>query len=338
MLYSKRLKKLVLIILCALLCLCALTTSVAYAEEREIYLGGFAAGFILNTSTVQVVGLCDVLTDEGVVSPARNCGIRTGDIIERINDMDIDATEDLAEAMERSYKSYEISVTRGGKSLTYNIDPVTDKASGQKRLGMLVKDSINGIGTVTYIDKTKNVIASLGHPVTDTAKNAMQINGGTIYTCAIYGVKKGVRGTPGQLKGSIENNYMIGAATKNSSCGIFGDVSTEVDTSKLQKIKTANIGEVEMGQAVIYSTVSENAVKEYDISIVKIDAFNKDNRNFVIKIDDDELIELSGGIVQGMSGSPIVQNGKLVGAVTHVFVNDPTRGYGIAIDKMLNSY
>lgn len=338
MLYSKRLKKLVLIILCALLCSCALTTSVAYAEEREIYLGGFAAGFILNTSTVQVVGLCDVLTDEGVVSPARNCGIRTGDIIERINDMDIDATEDLAEAMDRSYKSYEISVTRGGKSLTYNIDPVTDKASGQKRLGMLVKDSINGIGTVTYIDKTKNVIASLGHPVTDTAKNVMQINGGTIYTCAIYGVKKGVRGIPGQLKGSIENNYMIGAATKNSSCGIFGDVSSEIDTSKLQKIKTANIGEVKMGQAVIYSTVSENAVKEYDISIVKIDAFNKDNRNFVIKIDDDELIELSGGIVQGMSGSPIVQNGKLVGAVTHVFVNDPTRGYGIAIDKMLNSY
>lgn len=325
----------------ALLCIfisITCSTLTAYADEREIYLGGFAAGFVLNTTTVEVVGLCDVLSDEGISCPARDSGIKAGDVIERINDVEIDATSDLNEALSRPYKNYSVTFTRGDQQLTVNIDPVKDKISGQKRLGMLVKDSVNGIGTVTFIDKTSNVIASLGHPVTDSSKCVMDINGGTIYTCAIYGVKKGRRGTPGELKGSIESNYLIGAATKNCTCGIFGKASEELDTGSLQKIKTAGIDEVQMGKATIFSTVDRNTTKEYEISIVKVDASNKDNRNFVIRIDDKELIDISGGIVQGMSGSPIVQNGKLVGAVTHVFVNDPTMGYGIAIDKMLNSY
>lgn len=293
---------------------------------------------MLNTTTVEVVGLCDVLSADGIGSPARESGIKAGDIIEKVNDVEIDSTSDLNKALAQPYKNYTVTIQRGGELMNLPVNPVTDKASGQKKLGMLVKDSVNGIGTVTFVDKTKNVIASLGHPVTDSAKNIMEINGGSIYSCAIYGVKRGMRGNPGELKGSIESNYMIGAANKNCSCGIFGEVSSELDTSNLQKIKTANIGEVQMGKATIYSTVDSNTTCEYDISIVKVDAFNKDNRNFVIKIDDSDLIDLSGGIVQGMSGSPIVQNGKLIGAVTHVFVNDPTRGYGIAIDKMLNSY
>ena len=339
MLYSKKFKGTLFLVLCAIICfLSSVSTLNVYADERQIYLGGFAAGFVLNTTTVEVVGVCDVLSEDGMSSPARNCGIQTGDIIEKINDIEIDATEDLAKVLELPYKSYEVTVSRKGEKLTRNISPVTDKVSGKKRLGLLVKDSVNGIGTVTFIDKTKNVIASLGHPVVDGSQNIMKINGGGIYTCAIYGVRRGLRGNPGELKGSIESSYMIGSASKNCSCGIFGSVSSELDTTGMRRIKTANVGEVQMGEATIYSTVDENEVKEYEISIVKVDPFNKDNRSFVIKIEDRELIALSGGIVQGMSGSPIVQNGKLVGAVTHVFVNDPTRGYGIAIDKMLNSY
>lgn len=338
MLYSKKIKRVLIALLCAFVLHFSLSASAALAEEREIYLGGFAAGFVLNTQNVEVVGFCEVLSDVGMVSPARNGGLKTGDIIESINDVEIDATSDLNEALARPYKSYELTVTRAGEQLTLNVDPVTDKVSGQKKLGVLVKDSVNGIGTVTYIDKTNNIIAALGHPVTDGSQNIMQINGGTIYTCAIYGVKRGLRGNPGELKGNIENNYIIGAATKNCGCGVYGKVSSELDTSDLRKVKTAAIGEVEMGNATIYSTVSQNKTKEYDISIVKVDPFNKDNRNFVIRIKDEELIKAAGGIVQGMSGSPIMQNGKLVGAVTHVFVNDPTMGYGIAIDKMLNSY
>ncbi len=336
--YSEKFKRALLVLLCVLVCCISFSTVTVYADEREIYLGGFAAGFVLNTKTVEVVGLCDILSDEGISSPARDCGIKAGDIIESINDIKIDAADDLNKALSAPYKSYTITITRGGEQLALHATPVTDRASGQKKLGMLVKDSVNGIGTVTFVDKTKGVIAALGHPVTDSSKNIMQINGGTIYTCAIYGVKKGLRGNPGELKGSIESNYMIGAASTNCSCGVFGKVSSELDTEGLRKIKTANISEAEMGKATIYSTVENNKTVEYDISIVKVDAFNKENRNFVIRIDDEDLINLSGGIVQGMSGSPIVQNGKLIGAVTHVFVNDPTRGYGIAIDKMLNSY
>lgn len=335
---SEKVKRAVFALLCAIICCISFSTVAVYADEREIYLGGFAAGFVLNTTTVEVVGLCDVLSADGIGSPARESGIKAGDIIEKVNDVEIDSTSDLNKVLAQPYKNYTVTIQRGGELMNLPVNPVTDKASGQKKLGMLVKDSVNGIGTVTFVDKTKNVIASLGHPVTDSAKNIMEINGGSIYSCAIYGVKRGMRGNPGELKGSIESNYMIGAVNKNCSCGIFGEVSSELDTSNLQKIKTANIGEVQMGKATIYSTVDSNTTCEYDISIVKVDAFNKDNRNFVIKIDDSDLIDLSGGIVQGMSGSPIVQNGKLIGAVTHVFVNDPTRGYGIAIDKMLNSY
>ena len=336
--YSLKTKRALLAVLCALIICISFATTAAYADEREIYLGGFAAGFVLNTKTVEVVGLCDVLSESGVSSPARDCGIMAGDVIESINGAEVDEADDLNRALDEQCKYYEIVVRRGDETLTVRAVPVLDRASRSRKLGMLVKDSVNGIGTVTFVDKTRNMIASLGHPVTDRSKNIMQINGGAIYTCAIYGVKKGMRGNPGELKGSIESNYMIGAASQNGACGIFGRVSEELDTSELKKIKPANIGEAEMGKATIYSTVTENRTEEYDISIIKVDAFNKDNRNFVIRVDDRELIELSGGIVQGMSGSPIVQNGKLIGAVTHVFVNDPTRGYGIAIDKMLNSY
>ena len=160
----------------------------------------------------------------------------------------------------------------------------------------------------------------------------------TVYGCVIYDVKKGVKGTPGELRGAFESGRVIGSAVLNCGCGIYGNLDDGFNTSKLTKIDKGNIDEVKIGKACIYSTVHGNEVKKYDISIVKTDKNNKDNRNFVIKIEDEELLEISGGIVQGMSGSPIVQNGKLIGAVTHVFVNDPTRGYGISIDKMLSSY
>ena len=153
----------------------------------------------------------------------------------------------------------------------------------------------------------------------------------------IYDVKKGWRGNPGELKGVFENDNMIGSVIINSSSGIYGNISQEYPTENLTKIKKGRIEDVSIGKAKIYSSLSDKTVCEYEISIVKVDAANKENRNFVIKIDDKELIDKSGGIVQGMSGSPIVQNGKLIGAVTHVFVNDPTRGYGIAIENMTGS-
>ena len=313
-------------------------SAVAYAETDSLYLGGFPAGFVLNTVNVEVIGLCEVLSDGGISSPARDAGIRTGDIIEKINDEEVKKTSDINEIISRNYKKYEITVRRGGESLTFEIQPVNELSSGSRRIGVLVKDSINGVGTITYIDGENRKFASLGHPVTDTDNKLIEISGGTLYGSIIYDVKRGVRGAPGELHGAFESGVIIGSAKLNCPCGVFGDLAEDYDLSKLVKIEKGSINDVSIGSAYIYSTVYGKQPEKYKISIAKVDASNKDNRNFVIKVDDKKLLDKTGGIVQGMSGSPIVQNGKLIGAVTHVFVNDPTRGYGIGIEHMLNAY
>lgn len=319
-------------------CLSAFTPYEAYAETDGLYLGGFPAGFSLSTTRVEVVGLCDVLTTSGMCSPAREAGIKSGDVIDKINGEEVNKTSDINEIISREYKKYVVDIIRDGNLLSVDVEPARDATTKGKRLGILVKDSVSGIGTVTYVDKTNNMFASLGHPITDTDNKIIEINGGTVYGSLIYDVKKGVRGTPGELKGAFESGSVIGNAKFNCSCGVFGELAESFNCSKLVKVEKASVDKVEIGTAYIWSTVYGNNPEYYKISIVKVDKDNKDNRNFVIKIEDKTLIEKTGGIVQGMSGSPIVQNGKLIGAVTHVFINDPTRGYGIAIDKMLDSY
>ena len=338
MLLRKKIVRTFLIFFAVILFSFTFSPLTASADTNSLYLGGFPAGFTLKTTTVEVVGICDVLTTEGLRSPAKDSGIRTGDIIESINGIEVNGTADINKILDDNYKKFNATILRNGESMTVDITPAKDLSTGSRRLGILVKDTINGVGTVTYIDKANNKFASLGHPVSDIHNNMIKISGGTVFGCIIYDVKKGVKGTPGELRGAFENGTVLGKASLNCPCGIYGDLDKNYDVSKLTKIEKGNIEDVKIGKACIYTTLHGNEVKRYDISIVKTDKSNKDNRNFVIKIDDSALIEASGGIVQGMSGSPIVQNGKLIGAVTHVFVNDPTRGYGIAIDKMLNSY
>jgi len=337
MFYAKKVYKSIILFLVAIVLAFTFVPFNAKADQDGLYLGGFPAGFVLSTTTVEVVGLCDVLCEGGMCSPARDAGIRAGDIIDAINGEEINKTSDINTVVSRDYKKYEICIIRGGERLNMDITPVKEITSGGKRIGVLVKDSINGIGTVTYIDKTNQTFASLGHPVTNASNRLMEINGGTVFGSLIYDVKKGVRGTPGELRGAFENGKVIGKAEKNTGCGVFGRLSENYDCTNLIKIEKASMDCVVPGTAYIYSTVYGTEPEKYEISIVKVDKHNKDNRNFVIKIDDNRLLEKTGGIVQGMSGSPIVQNGKLIGAVTHVFVNDPTRGYGIGIDKMLEN-
>ncbi len=329
--------KIAFVLLAAVVCCLISVPNIAFADGG-LYLGGFPAGFVLNTTTVEVVGLCDVISSDGVTSPARDAGIRAGDIIDKINGEEVNKISDINEILSREYKKFEIEYLRGGESFKTNIKPVKEITTGGKRMGVLVKDSINGIGTVTYIDKSAGKFASLGHPVADLDNNVIEINGGTVYTSLIYDVKKGVRGTPGELKGAFENGNVIGQAKVNCKCGVFGDLSKNFDCTKLVRVERGNMDDVCVGTAYIYSTVYGKTPEKYEISIVKVDKGNKDNRNFVIKVEDRVLLERTGGIVQGMSGSPIVQNGKLIGAVTHVFVNDPTRGYGIGIENMCLSY
>ena len=335
---AKKILKIVLASMAVVICALLIPTHTAAAATEGIYLGGFSAGFVLNTTQVEVVGLCEVLSIDGVGCPARDAGICTGDIIEKINECEVKKASDINEIISRSYKKFIITVRRGGSILTMEIQPKKEAASGTNRIGVLVKDSINGIGTVTYIDATNKKFASLGHPVTNQDNTLIEINGGTVYNGLIYDVKKGARGTPGELRGVIESGREIGTVSVNCQSGVFGDLAKDYDLSNLTKVEVGSVDDVQIGEATIYSTVYGKSVEKYKISIAKVDKHSKDNRNFVIKVEDDRLLEKTGGIVQGMSGSPIVQNGKLIGAVTHVFVNDPTRGYGIAIEHMMNSY
>lgn len=330
--------KVALISIILMLCIAlAMPFSFANADEGELYLGGFPAGFILSTQNVEVIGLCEVETENGAVCPARDGGVMTGDVIKRINGEKITSVNKLTATLNEDFIIYKFDIERGKEQLEIQLQPAKDKNNGKKHFGMLVRDSLNGIGTVTYIDAKNNIFGALGHPVADTNGKLIEINGGTMYGCSIYDVKKGLRGNPGELKGFFDNGAMLGIITDNSSCGLYGNISSDYDLSKLKKVERGDVSQAEMGKAYIYSTLNGNQCEQYEINIIKIEENNRENKNYVIKINDKRLLEKAGGIVQGMSGSPIVQNNKLIGAITHVFVNDPTRGYGISIDNMLNS-
>ncbi len=338
MLVFRKFTKILSGIFCLAVLILAFSVMPVFAQPETLYLGGFPAGFVLNTQNVEVIGVCDIFTEDGPCCPARESGIKTGDIIKKVNGKDIKSAAELTQTLSEDYSVYNLTVLRANEQCEITINPIKDNNSGKKRLGLLVKDTINGIGTVTYIDKQNNKFGSLGHPVADLNGNLVEINGGSLYGCMIYDVKRGLRGNPGELKGIFDNSQMIGTVAANTRCGIFGNLSNEFDTSELVRVKRGSISDATIGKAYIYSTLNGSKGEEYEVSIVKVDEFNKDNRNFVLKICDKRIIDKSGGIVQGMSGSPIVQNGKLIGAVTHVFVNDPTRGYGISLDKMTSSY
>lgn len=307
----------------------------AATDERTVYVGGMSAGFTLKTGGAQVIGLSEIVTEKGTCSPALTSGLRTGDKIQKIQGIRVDSITDLNEIVEKS-KGVELNVEicRGGETLNLAVTPVKETVTNKYKIGVLVRDSVSGIGTVTYIDKTTGRFGALGHAVTDQTNKTMSLSDGTVYTCSIVGVSKGIRGKAGELRGMFLNDKCFGKAEKICNCGIFGYISEDFQPTECMSA-VANSQAAKPGAAVIYSTVSGVEAKRYNVEIVKVEKYNKENKNYVLKITDEQLISETGGIVQGMSGSPILQDGYLIGAVTHVFLNDPTRGYGIDINQML---
>ena len=306
----------------------SLFSFVSVSASTIVYLGGFPAGFSIESRGAYVNGICEVVTDNGLVSPALNSEIKVGDSIYAIDNIEVNNALDIEKCVKSSNKLL-LTINRNGEIITKEITPAKD-LNGNYRLGILVRDKINGIGTITFIKDGK--IASLGHPVLNERGELINMTGGQMFNCFINGVIKGQKGKPGELRGVFNKNEEIANLTLNDKTGIYAKSNNQQNYTK--KIE---IGEAKIGEAKIYSTVKGEVPKEYTISIVKVNQYEKDNKNFVIKITDKELLDITGGIVQGMSGSPIIQNNKLVGAITHVFINDPTRGFGISIDKMLNN-
>ena len=315
--------------------ICGLSTITASANAGMVYIGGMSAGFTLKSGSPQIVGLCEVMTENGMVAPALNAGLRTGDRILSVGGISVETIEQLNKMVDASQgKELVAEVQRGEETFTISIRPVKDKASNRYKIGVLARDSVSGIGTVTYIDQKNGRFGALGHSVVGENKKELKISDGNVYACSIVGVNKGVRGKAGELRGMFLSNQMVGKAEKLCHCGIFGSLSNDYNCNGLLQAQ-ADSSDACIGNAYIYSTVDGVTPMRYEIEIAKVDKQNKENKNYVIKITDEKLIVQTGGIVQGMSGSPILQNGKLIGAVTHVFLNDPTRGYGIDIQTML---
>lgn len=306
----------------------------AMAEERTMYVGGMSAGFTLKTDGAQVIGLSEITTESGVCAPAQEGGLRVGDLIRKAGGIPVETIAQLNEVVDKSKgKKMEYEVVRNGEVMHFQLQAVKEKLSNRYKIGVLVRESVSGIGTVTYINQ-EGRFGSLGHSVMGENNRVMEISNGVVFSCNIIGVSKGVRGKAGELRGLFLNDQPFGNADKLCDCGIFGKVSKEFSLKHLTTAIADSDG-VKPGSAYIYSTVNGVEPKRYEIEIVKVDRFNKENKNYVIKIVDEELIAETGGIVQGMSGSPILQEDKLVGAITHVFINDPTRGYGIDIERMI---
>lgn len=315
---------------------CSGSRVAASAEERELYIGGIPAGFTLSAGGAQIIGLCDVAGENGASSPASAAGLRAGDVIIKAAGINVETIGDLNEILSKSNgKCLELEIRRGENRVTVSVQPVKDKTTGRYKIGVLIRDSVSGIGTVTYIDKNTRRFGALGHSVVGEDNQEMKISDAKVYQCSIIGITKGVRGRAGELRGMFLNAEGVGNADKLCDCGIYGTIGESYDLSTFDCAYTAAIDNVKPGCAYIYSTVSGVCPKKYTVEIVKVDKNNKNNKNFVVKITDKDLISETGGIVQGMSGSPILQNDKIVGAITHVFLNDPTRGYGIDINTML---
>ena len=309
----------------ALLFSFVLSTGV-FAAEYLIPVGK-VVGLDLSSGTVTVAAFDDALP------AAKESGIQAGDQILTIDGTKITCAEDVRRALDASKGTVEVIVNRDGAEKAIHIAPhITDDGP---RLGVFLRQGITGIGTVTWYDPDTGAFGTLGHGVSDAKGCLLKMTGGKVYPAKVVSVQKGKVGAPGQLKGAMANETLLGSVSVNTQQGVFG---TAQNAWEGQAIPTAAWEEVRTGDATIRSTVSEGEPRDYSVEILKIYSKNRtDDRNFLIRITDPALLETTGGIVQGMSGSPIIQDGKLVGAVTHVLVNDPTRGYGIFIENMLDA-
>ena len=288
---------------------------------------GRIIGLQLKSEAVTVAAFDDVLGRE-----ARDAGLRIGDQILTVNNCPIREAEDVAGALE-GRTSAAVTVRRGGKQTTLKI-PLQTTADGQ-RLGVYLRQGIGGIGTVTWYDPETGYFGALGHGVNDSSGTLLRMTGGSAYDAFVESVKKGKAGAPGQLRGCADSPQACGDLIKNTPQGVFGKTG---ESWEGDPIPVAEFAEVTVGPATIRATVQVGEPQDYSVEILKIYPRDRsDGRNFLLRVTDPRLLETTGGIVQGMSGSPIIQDGKLVGAVTHVLVNDPATGYGIFIENMLDA-
>jgi stage IV sporulation protein B len=310
----------------------------AYAGKHLIPMGN-AVGITLQSEGVMIVGIPEILADGTSMSPAGQAGLSAGDIITQIGLMRVSTNEDLKSAVNKLDGSpVSVTVTRGTRNLQLTVTPHKTE-DGRFELGLWMRDGIAGIGTLTFYDPETGIFGALGHAVNDNETGVIiPLRTGSVTRSSVTDVIQGQVGMPGQLHGTYNSESILGSLTKNSPSGIFGIMETNELMRGKNALPVAGLSEMKTGPAIILSNISGTEVKEYTVEIIRIyTGAEAVGRSMMISVKDPQLIAQTGGIVQGMSGSPIIQNGKIVGAVTHVLINDPTRGYGISIENMLDT-
>lgn len=317
----------------------ATTSGLAAYEGKRLIPMGNAVGINLQSEGVMVVGIPEILADGSSVSPARQAGLTMGDIITQIGSVHVSTNEDLKSAIDKLDGSpVSVTITRGTRVIQLVVTPHKTE-EGRCELGLWMRDGIAGIGTLTFYDPETGVFGALGHAVNDSETGVIiPLRGGSVTRSSVTDVIQGKAGMPGQLQGTFNGESILGSLTKNSSNGIFGFMVKNDMINGKAALPVADFSDVKTGPATILSNVSGTEVKEYAVEIIRVySGAEAVGRSMMISVKDPQLIARTGGIVQGMSGSPIIQNGKIIGAVTHVLINDPTRGYGISIENMLNT-
>lgn len=314
------------------------TVDVKVSQEYCVIPSGSAVGIKIYADGLLVVNISKVKTEDGKsVSPAEAAGIKTGDRIIKANGRSLNISEDLSRVVNESEGNVELEVMRDDNLINIAVSPVLDADQNSRKIGIWVRDSTAGVGTLTFYDPQTSSFATLGHGITDVDTGDIIFpKSGTITDCEITYATKSTSGSPGELSGAF-GNVCVGNILMNSQLGVYGKIKDASVLNNSGYMPVATRFQIKTGTGYILADVDGEGVKEYSIEIEEVSKRDGiDNKGLVIRITDSKLLEKTGGIVQGMSGAPIIQNGMLVGAVTHVFVNDPTRGYGIFAENMLD--
>ena len=305
--------------------------------ERVLVPGGQSVGVAMTTGGVVVVGNSDL---GKTPSPARLAGLRSGDVIQCVNGVDISGAAQLSDCLKDGGTAH-LQVLRDGSVMECDVTPARDARDGRYRLGAWVRDSTAGVGTLTFYDPRDGAFGALGHAITDIDTGVvMPVGEGEIYENRVVDVTPSKGGAPGELTGDfLGQTEALGSVARNCEYGIFGRAATPIENALYPEgLPAATRGQIHPGAATLLTTVDDGGVGEYACEIVRLsDAVQPAARAMVVRVTDPELLRKTGGIVQGMSGSPLIQDGRIIGAVTHVMVNDPTMGYGICIESMLDS-
>lgn len=307
------------------------------AEITSLIPIGHTVGIKMSAQGVLVVRLNEVQTPDGPACPARDAGVAEGDMITKVNGTEIDSNDSLQKQIALSAgQPVSLEIVRDGGSQTLTAKPMADE-KGVFRIGVLARDSMAGIGTLTYVDPETGAFGSLGHGICDSETGVlMPLKEGSVLYSVVGSVQKGKVGEPGALQGEFAADSDIGSVRENTDSGIFGTLTDSSLYASLESVPVASADEVQVGDAEILANVSGDTVERYQVQVVKVyPADDEYGRGMMLRVTDQALLDQTGGIVQGMSGSPVLQNGKIIGAVTHVLVNDPTCGYAIGIQRML---